>query len=423
MINATGSSQPNTTNPQPVSSPDPAMMQDSVPQQNSFNHPLTDNPSFNQEPSQSFNINSPVQNNPTTFTQSFPEPANNQADLVPPPQEDTQFSNSLPENSDFSAPIVTQITEKKLEDSGSTHSMPSKKNPSLKLMFGGALMLFLFVAIGAGLYLMQMNQDTRNQAWLGEELVEQNAQNIITNSGDFQGFVERKNNLVVGNVSLTVEDLNKRFSIFYPESSEYTNNPSLWREVAEKLVREASLQDYASKEGVLPNQPQKFDPTKVALALEYFETRGTNHISGEVLTLWFYNTTPPEMGLERARSLQEQRINDIRTKIESGQLTMEQAGEEIKNMTEIGEIDPVWVGNTYSKFEYVSPDQKVFIDPKMNDFIWGLESGQLSEVVVGQDFHNSEPYDAYFSIVKINAKETQKQANNVLELKEAVQVK
>jgi len=321
-------------------------------------------------------------------------------------------------------PTQNEPTTVSSKSEGSLRVTSRKKATPVKALLGGILLLFLVIALGSGIYLTQFtNFDLRQQAWLGEEKVEEKALDIITNDSKFAGFSKKENNLVVGTVTVLVTDLEKRFSIYHAPTAENINNQALWTTVAEEIVRDASLQDFASQEGYLPNIAQNFDPIKVNQARDYFETLGTNHISGEMITLWFYNTNEPAMGAQKASVIQKERMEAIHARITAGELTMKEAAEELKLMTEIEEIDPVWIGNLYHKFEHVDPDEAVFNDPKLNTALWDMETGETSNVLLGQDFTPTEAYDAYFSIVKITKKETQKESNSVQEVIEKVEVK
>ncbi len=298
-----------------------------------------------------------------------------------------------------------------------------KKGLPTKALFGGMLVLFLFVALAVGTYLTLFTDfDLRQQAWFGEEQIEDQVRQTIKDEGKFQKFIQREANLTVGDVVVSTSDLEKRFEIYHAMTPENVNNILLWKHIGTQVVHDAALQNLAIQEGYLAATETTFNPQKVNEAREYFETRGTNHISGEMITLWFYNTNEPEMGVEAARALQKERIDSLRQRLVNGEITMKEAGEEIAANADIEAIDPAWVGNAYHKFEYVDPGQEVFNDPKLNTTIWNSPVGEYTDVLVGQDFTPTEAYDAYFSIVLINEKQTNKHADSVTEVMQQVEI-
>jgi len=335
---------------------------------------------------------------------NFTPTENNRPSNVSP--ETVKLSDYMTNNNQASSPI-------------SSDTIKPKSKSNTKMILGVIVLLIITLGAGVGLYLTQFtNFDLRQQAWLGEVEIENNANEVIANKVEFDKFAARESDIVVGNVKVTVNDLEKLFSIYYED----TSNESLWKEIAEKIVHEAALQDFASREGFLENISQNFDPGKAEQARTYFEQKGTNHVSGEVINLWFYNTEEPAMGVDAARAIQKERIDIIHAEIKSGKITMTQAAEKIKAMSEIGEIDPSWVRNAYFKFEYTDPDKGIFNDPKLNKYVWDLEIGEVSEVLVGQDFDNNNGYDAYFSIIKLYEKETNKESDSVEEVIEKVEI-
>ena len=213
-----------------------------------------------------------------------------------------------------------------------------------------------------------------------------------------------KDQYQLGNVIVTRADFEKKFSLYYPNTAAARLNPKNWQHIASLLTEEAILQNEAIKERILSPEDKFFDPQKVSIAREYFQKEGTSFISGEAISVWFYNTQPPAMGLEAAKEKTRTLIEGLRERVAKGEITMKQAGEEIASKEELKEIDFAYKTNAYFTFEFVKPGQKIFNDPELNNAIWQFKEGEVSPVLTGRDFSPSGWYEAYFIVVKINSK-------------------
>ncbi|GIW63707.1 MAG: hypothetical protein KatS3mg091_509 [Patescibacteria group bacterium] len=223
----------------------------------------------------------------------------------------------------------------------------------------------------------------------------------------------------VGAVRVYLEDINQRFKYSYQNTVENRKDPEKWQAVFDGLTDEIILQNEAVRKGIVFYSDNKFTPARANFAREYFETKGTTYLSGEAISVWFYNIEPPAMGVEKAKEITRPFIEDLRNQIASGSLTMKQAGEKIKANKSLFEIDEAYEWNAHQEFLYLKKDHKYFHDDILNDYIWKMEEGQLSPVLIGRDFAPEFGwYEAYYIVIKINEKKIQ-EFDSVEELIEA----
>jgi hypothetical protein len=122
-------------------------------------------------------------------------------------------------------------------------------------------------------------------------------------------------------------------------------------------------------------------------------------ISGEVIFVWFNNNTVP-VSLEEGKAVAKKKIDELYTKLESGQITMEQAAQMIIDDPEIeAKADPDADGNAYLSFTtqkgYYPP---LFWSPEMTESLWALGNGQLSKVVLAKGIDGTE---RFYAIIKV----------------------
>jgi len=225
----------------------------------------------------------------------------------------------------------------------------------------------------------------------------------------------------VGEINITKQDIKERYRLLYPGDPEEIAKTENLTTVVDQLTRSAILQNEGAKAGLFENTSDgRIDPHKVNEAEEYFDTKGTTYISGEMFTIWFYNTDPPAIGVEFARQKALDIITNLHQRVVSGELTMKQAGDIIAGRTDLVAIDFAYNWNAYADFSYIHPDEKVINDPELDKKLWELEEGEISEVLLGKDFNGTEWYPAYYKVIKINEKR-QTDHDNLEQLIEARQ--
>jgi len=87
-------------------------------------------------------------------------------------------------------------------------------------------------------------------------------------------------------------------------------------------------------------------------------------------------------------------------------------------MKDLEEIDKGYVTNAYIEFEYHKTYREKFIDPLLEESLWKLEKGQLSDILIGRDFGGDHWYEAYYTVIKVNDKKVT-EFNSIEELVKA----
>lgn len=210
----------------------------------------------------------------------------------------------------------------------------------------------------------------------------------------------------LGDVLIKYEDLETVFSIANEKTSDNLSNLNLWQEAAEILNNNAIILNEGIKLGYVEAKelPLRYDPKLVSIAKEKYAENDLQHISGEIISVWFFNVEPPEIGLEAGRAQAESVAKDLRSRMTNGLSALE-AAEILKNNESMKKIDYALERNAYTLFENYTSEDVVVHDPQFNDIIWQLELGEVSPVITARDFSGEEWFDAYFAIVKLSEKE------------------
>ncbi|GIW63045.1 MAG: hypothetical protein KatS3mg090_0871 [Patescibacteria group bacterium] len=228
-----------------------------------------------------------------------------------------------------------------------------------------------------------------------------------------------KDGIQVGAVKVGLDEINQRFKYSFENTVENRKDPQKWQVVFDRLTDDIILQNEAVRKGVVFYSDNKFTPARANFARDYFETKGTTYISGESISVWFYNVNPPAMGVEKAKEITRSFIEDLRNQVASGRLSMKQAGDKIKSNKSLFQIDEAYKWNAYQEFLYLKKDHKYYHDDILNDYLWKMEEGQVSPVLVGRDFAPEFGwYEAYYIVIKVNEKKIQ-EFDSVQELLEA----
>lgn len=211
--------------------------------------------------------------------------------------------------------------------------------------------------------------------------------------------------IFVGNVTVYWEDLLRKYNLLYDSNPENWSNLANWKNVINKVTEDAILQNEGVKTNLFAGEDSsRLDPIKITRARNYFDTKGKEYLSGEAITVWFYNDKIPEMGLDPAKKITFDLISEVRSKILANSITMKDGADLISSDFKLSEIDPAYQANAYLKFTYISPEDRVFHDDYVDKLLRDIEVGEVSEVITGHDFKDDSKYDAFYIVLKVNEK-------------------
>lgn len=211
----------------------------------------------------------------------------------------------------------------------------------------------------------------------------------------------------IGNTTVYLADLEKRYTLYYPSLASSRSELANWQKIADLVSADAIVLSEAVEESILQiRDTTGINPVKVNIARQHFTKKGTSYVSGEMVTVWFYNTEIPKMGIASAKQKTRSVIEELHKDVNAGRLTMKQAADKISYQYELAEIDNAYQTNAFVKFEYAKPGQKVIHDPQINEKLYTLPHGLVSEILTGRDYNSNTQtwYDAYYTFFKITEK-------------------
>lgn len=132
-------------------------------------------------------------------------------------------------------------------------------------------------------------------------------------------------------------------------------------------------------------------------------------VTFSLISIWCQNVEPPEIPLVEARTLAQEKINSLHQKILDGEISLEQAGEIIKNDTALIKLDKNYKNNAYQRYEnYKLADISSRADSseffaQLNDQLEKLGVGRTSKVIHIMPQLTSEEVlrEEYFFIVNL----------------------
>lgn len=182
-----------------------------------------------------------------------------------------------------------------------------------------------------------------------------------------------------------------------------------------KILRDSLILQGAASESLVTltddvyNSPSK-DYRKrmdlVSSATEKLIEKKVSKITAERITLYFYNTNPPSVGLEKAKEMVQEKMGSLREKLVAGELDMVGAGETIKKDTTLSKIDPAYKANAYFKWKNLSLEKKTYSDPGLDKLVKNAKVGKISEVLTGKArIGEGEAFEAYLTIFKVESRQ------------------
>jgi hypothetical protein len=185
-----------------------------------------------------------------------------------------------------------------------------------------------------------------------------------------------------------------------------------------KIIEDSKLLQEAKKENLLPidntiyNSPEKDYMGRIgAISKIKIELAKKNiGLKGSIISIWFLNDHVGPLGYEKAKALALKKITYLHTQVKSGNSTMEQVAENIRNDTSLAQLDANYKNNAIFSFN-VTPDKTITWEKEFDKMLWELNAGEISDIftAVSPDFdNNNKVVPAYymFGTVTDKLKET-----------------
>lgn len=217
-------------------------------------------------------------------------------------------------------------------------------------------------------------------------------------------YVSGKAVLYVGDETIYTDDIN--FYLYFYHNPEYTLGKEFTDrvliEVAEQVVRDSVIiqagvnEDLITEPENMMDQPFKDHMERLTLAQTVKETLPVGSVDVEVVTAWFFNSVEPEMGVDVASEYARELLSSLHERVSGGDITMQDAGEALRQDAVMQVIDGGLEGNSYQHFVINLGEQRYF-DASVQDTIFSLQEGEISDVKLGQDLNASDQwYDAFY---------------------------
>lgn len=193
--------------------------------------------------------------------------------------------------------------------------------------------------------------------------------------------------------------------------------------ILDELITQSGMLQKAAEQNIIElddtffNTPTKDYPKRaemVGTAREAIGDQFVKKIDFEFISIYFHDEYPPKnLSIEEAKAAAKTKIDILYDRINSGEITMKQAGDEIKadnikgdtTGVSMKDLDPLYDLNAYLKVEGHKFDYQILLDPAYDEELRSLGEGQISTVrlVKDMDFtNNKELIDSAFLIFKMN---------------------
>lgn len=113
---------------------------------------------------------------------------------------------------------------------------------------------------------------------------------------------------------------------------------------------------------------------------EIISSKSTKY-SASAISIWYYNSTPPKIPESQARQTARTKIAKLLNDLRSSKITMEQAGNQIRNDKSLAQLDSNYKGNAYINFNNWTMDDPPFSFSVMNRTILGMTPKQYSDII------------------------------------------
>lgn len=209
----------------------------------------------------------------------------------------------------------------------------------------------------------------------------------------------------VGTEYIYEADLNYEAS-YYP----YEITDDVQEEIIQKMILDSVVLQAAAKEKLIELDGSIFNTTtkdyskRVETVKQVRDRINERSVSleGSYLTIWFHNGEPGPVGYERGKEIARQKISALQQQVANGNLTMEQAGAQLRADTSLRQVDPSYDSNAYLAFA-VQGNDSITIDPKVDTEIRKLKEGQVSQVLTLSDANAGDrPIEAAYVVAQVS---------------------
>lgn len=209
----------------------------------------------------------------------------------------------------------------------------------------------------------------------------------------------------VGQENIYQKDLDREF-FYYPLSK----NSDTEKLLKQKIVKDSITLQAMQVEGLIKLDESVFNSfqkdylkrTKlIAEAKKMFENR-RDRISGNVISIWFYNSRPAVVGYEKGKEIALSKITALQAQVKSKKITIQKAAQEIMDDSSLKEVDVSYRSNAIMSFQKAAKDAITF-DPGFDSLIRSLAPGEITDIYLAKDKDKDtgKPVDAVYMFAQV----------------------
>lgn len=185
-----------------------------------------------------------------------------------------------------------------------------------------------------------------------------------------------------------------------------TKNRLLGKIAADSIIIQQAVKDkIIDVDDSVYNSPNKDYQKRINLV---GEIRGkinsmSNQTSGVAYSIWFWNTNPGPMGVEKGKQFALEKITRVHKLLKDKKIDASRAGEMIKNDSSLSQVDPAYQTNAF--FNFTKRGESVTQSQELDAMIDNIEEGKVSDIVLGKLTNKetgkvTENYYAFAAVTK-----------------------
>lgn len=210
----------------------------------------------------------------------------------------------------------------------------------------------------------------------------------------------------VGEEYLYAADLEKEINAYPPEAL-----GDIKKLLRDKMTRDSVILQAGAKAGLLTLSPKVYNSdTKDYSArvdavkkIEAAYNAKQAKVAGSIVAIRFFSSTLPS---EQAKTIAKQKIEPVYNEVKAGTITIQQAGERLKNDSTLQSVDPTYELNAYTEFN-AAPNERITFDPKFNDMLRQKNKGEITELYLAQEvsYNELQRIDSMYMFAQVTDKQ------------------
>lgn len=184
--------------------------------------------------------------------------------------------------------------------------------------------------------------------------------------------------------------------------------------IVDQMIRDSVILQAAKKEGKIILSDDFYNSDSKDLIVRAEKVRNvinevnsqTSQINGTVVTIWFFNNNHAgSLGYEKGKAFAYNKITNIRDMVSTNEIDISEAVSLIVKDDSLTGVDTAYKTNAKVDFS-VKNGERVVFDDSVNEVIWELSEGEVSEVLTMTEDSplRGEDYPVAYAFVYISEK-------------------